>query len=124
MNTDNHAYREEVRARWGNTEAYKEYIQRAEDTDCTPAEGLDAIMAEFAVCKESGNEPSSPAAQNLVKVLQNYITEHFYTCTDEILLGLGQMYVADERFKENIDKHGSGTAEYIQKAICRKGEIV
>lgn len=124
MSTENHTYREEVRQRWGSTEAYKEYTQRAENTAGNPAEGLDAIMAEFAACKAGGKEPSSPAAMKLVKALQDYITEHFYTCTDEILLGLGQMYVADERFKENIDKHGSGTAEYIQKAICRKGETV
>ena len=53
----------------------------------------------------------------LVKNLQNYITENFYTCTNEILKGLGQMYVADERFKENIDKHFEGTAQFISKAI-------
>ena len=53
----------------------------------------------------------------LVKELQDYITENYYTCTNEILAGLGQMYVADERFKANIDKNGDGTAEFVSKAI-------
>ena len=55
--------------------------------------------------------------QNLVKLLQDHITENYYNCTDEILAGLGQMYVADVRFKNNIDKHGDGTAEFIREAI-------
>lgn len=50
--------------------------------------------------------------------LQNHITENYYTCNREILSGLGQMYVADERFKNNIDKHAEGTAEFISEAIA------
>ena len=56
-------------------------------------------------------------AQSLVKLLQNHITENYYLCTNEILACLGQMYVADERFKHNIDKHGEGTAAFICEAI-------
>ena len=67
---------------------------------------------------KSGTEPNSSDAQALVKKLQDYITENYYTCTDEILAGLGQMYVADERFKSNIDKYADGTAEYVSKAIA------
>ena len=58
-----------------------------------------------------------PWAKWLQKKLQNYITENFYTCTNEILASLGQMYVADERFKNNIDKHSVGTTEFVSKAI-------
>ena len=57
-----------------------------------------------------------------MKKWQNYITENFYTCTKDILAGLGKMYIADERFKDNIDKHGKGTAEFMCQAIgayCR-----
>ena len=67
--------------------------------------------------------PDSTEAQNLVKMLQNHITENYYLCTNEILAGLGQMYVADDRFKNNIDKHADGTAAFICEAIefyCRK----
>ena len=66
---------------------------------------------------KSGATPDSAEVQELVKKLQNYITENYYTCTDEILAGLGQMYLADERFKSNIDKYAVGTAEFVSKAI-------
>ena len=82
-----------------------------------------AIFAEFAACKESGASADSSEAQALVAKLQVHITENYYTCTDEILAGLGKMYVADERFKKNIDKYGEGTAEFASEAIevyCRK----
>ena len=76
-----------------------------------------SIFAEFAACKQSGAEADSNEAQALVAKLQTHITENYYTCTDEILAGLGKMYVADERFKKNIDKHGEGTAEFAAKGI-------
>ena len=62
--------------------------------------------------------PASEQAQAMVAKLQNFITANFYNCTKQILMGLGQMYVADERFKENIDRAGgAGTAEFVAKAI-------
>ena len=72
---------------------------------------------------KKGEAPDSTEAQKLVKYLQNHITEYYYLCTNEILAGLGQMYVGDERFKNNIDKNADGTAAFICKAIevyCRK----
>ena len=81
------------------------------------------VLAKFAACMKEGHAVDSTEAQTLVKELQNYITENYYTCTDEILAGLGQMYVADERFKTNIDKHTPGTAAFVSEAIttyCRK----
>ncbi len=57
--------------------------------------------------------------QTAIRKLQQFITDHFYTCTPEILAGLGEMYVADERFRENIDKAGGeGTAAFVSKAIA------
>ena len=53
----------------------------------------------------------------MVKKWQNFITENYYSCTEEILAGLGEMYVADERFRENIDRHGDGTAQFMGDAI-------
>ena len=76
-----------------------------------------AIFAEFAECKKNGASADSAEAQMLVDKLQAHITENYYTCTDEILAVLGKMYVADERFKKNIDKYGEGTAEFASKAI-------
>ena len=76
-----------------------------------------AIFAEFAECKNNGYGVNLPKVQSLVGKLQDYITQHYYTCTNEILAGLGQMYVADERFKKNIDKYGEGTAGFAAEGI-------
>ena len=80
-------------------------------------DGLMVIFAEFAACKDSGASADSTEAQELVAKLQAHITANYYTCTDEILAGLGKMYVADERFKKNIDKYGDGTAKFAAEGI-------
>ena len=113
-------YETEVRERWGNTDEYREYEKKKsyiEQKYDAVNVGMKAIFAEFAALKNSGATADSPAAQALVAKLQAHITENYYTCTDEILAGLGKMYVADERFKKNIDKCGEGTAEYASEAI-------
>ena len=74
-------------------------------------------MGEFAQAMKNGTASDSDNAVALAVKLQQYITDNFYTCTKDILSGLGEMYVLDERFKANIDKHGNGTAEYIRSAI-------
>ena len=76
-----------------------------------------AIFGEFAACKNRGASADSTEAQALVSKLQAHITANYYTCTDEILAGLGKMYICDERFKKNIDKYGEGTAEFAAEAI-------
>ena len=80
-------------------------------------DGLMAIFAEFAACKANGASADSAEAQALVAKLQTHVTANYYTCTEEILAGLGKMYVADERFKKNIDKYGEGTAAFASYAI-------
>ena len=120
-------YENEARERYGETAAYRDYEQRTKNYTkekwAEANDGLMAIFAEFAACKQSGAEVDSNEAQALVAKLQTHITENYYTCTDEILAGLGKMYVADERFKKNIDKYGEGTAEFASNSIevyCRK----
>lgn len=109
-------YAEEVKQRWGNTDAYKESESR--NTDFSKAAALlDAVFEEFAELNRSGILPNDEPAKVQVEKLQQCITDNFYTCTNKILSGLGQMYVADERFKTNIDKHGEGTAAYIAACI-------
>ena len=114
-------YETEVRERWGNTDAYREHEKKTKNYTkekwAEANEGLMAIFAEFAACKNSGMSADSDEAQALVGKLQTHITANYYTCTDEILAGLGKMYVADERFKKNIDKYGEGTAEFVADAI-------
>ena len=114
-------YETEVRERWGNTDAYREHEKKTKNyTKEKWAEindGLMSIFAEFAECKKAGLAPNVPEVQSLVDKLQEYITQNYYTCTNEILAGLGQMYVADERFKKNIDKYGEGTTEFVSEVI-------
>ena len=114
-------YETEARERWGNTDAYREHEQKTKNYSkekwAEANEGLMAIFAEFSECKESGASADSTKAQALVAKLQAHITENYYTCTNEILAGLGKMYVADERFKKNIDKCGDGTAEFVSEGI-------
>ena len=115
-------YFNETRERWGDTSAYREHEQKTKNyTKEKWAEATDsmmAIFAEFAVCKQSGADADSAKVQALVAKLQAHITKNYYTCTDEILLGLGKMYVVDERFKKNIDKYGEGTTEFVSEAIA------
>ena len=114
-------YETEARERYGGTAAYREHEQKTKNYTkekwSEANEGLMAIFAEFAACKDSGASADSAEAQSLVAKLQAHITANYYTCTDEILAGLGKMYVADERFKKNIDKYGEGTAEFAAEAI-------
>ncbi|MBQ8747438.1 MAG: TipAS antibiotic-recognition domain-containing protein [Clostridia bacterium] len=114
-------YETEVCSRWGNTDAYREHEQKTKNYTnekwTVANDGLMAIFAEFAACKDSGARADSNEAQALVAKLQAHITENYYTCTDEILAGLGKMYAADERFKKNIDKYGEGTAEFAAEGI-------
>ena len=120
-------YENEARARWVTTDVYREHEQKTKNYTkekwAEASDGMMAIFADFAACKDSGARADSAEAQALVAKLQEHITASYYTCTDEILAGLGKMYVADERFKKNIDKYGEGTAEFAAEAIavyCRK----
>ena len=112
--TELDAYAAEAKAKWGNTEAYAECSKK--NPSQQQADGLMAVLAEFGAIKNA--DPASPEVQAMVAKLQHYICQNYYNCTNPILAGLGQMYVADERFKANIDQAGGeGCAEFISKAI-------
>ena len=120
-------FENEIRERYGDTAAYREHEHKtknyAKEKWAEANEGLMAIFAEFANYMQSGMSADSVRVQSLVVKLQAHITANYYTCTAEILAGLGKMYVADERFKKNIDKYGQGVAEYVAVAIdeyCNK----
>ena len=114
-------YEYEARERWGNTDAYREHEKKTKNYTkekwAEASDGLMAIFAELAALKNDGFATNTPKVQSLVVKLQEYITQNYYTCTGEILAGLGQMYVADDRFKKNIYKSGEGTAEFVAEAI-------
>lgn len=112
-------YEKEVKEKYGNTDAYKESQQKTSkynknDWDMINGEFF-SIFREFA--SKRSESPESEEVQLIVQKLQKFICDKFYNCTNEILSGLGQMYVADERFRKNIDKIGEGTAQFISQAI-------
>lgn len=113
-------YAAKAKAEWGGTDAYREYEQRSQnrtkEEENVLGAGMMEIFARFGAVRDG--DPASREAQSLVKELQSYITGHFYTCTDEILSGLGRMYAAGGEFTDNIDAAGGkGTAEFAGRAI-------
>ena len=116
------SYENEARERYGNTVAYREHEQKTKNYTkekwSEANDGLMAIFAEFAASKDSGASADSAEVKVLVAKLQAHITANYYTCTDDILAGLGKMYVCDERFKKNIDKYGEGTSIFVFNAIA------
>ena len=113
-------YSKRAREQWGNTPEYKEYEEKTKnwtkDDEVTVANEFMEIFVEFGRMKEMN--PSEDQVQAQVKKLQDYITEHFYTCSPKILNGLGRMYAGGGELTENIDDVGGvGTAEFASKAI-------
>lgn len=113
-------YAAEVKEKWGSTQAYQEYEQNAEGKTSPElgktANQLLSLFTELGALRQES--PAGEAVQEKIGALQKFISDHYYLCTNEILRGLGQMYVADERMKRNIDKAGgAGTAEFARKAI-------
>lgn len=119
-------YAAQAKASWGQTEAYKEFEQKNKDKSKTQQyqEGvlMMKIFEDFGTMLDL--DPSDEKVQAKVRELQDYITDHFYTCSKEILSGLGKMYAGGGSMTENIDKAGGiGTAEFACKAIqvyCEK----
>lgn len=115
-------YAEEVRKRWGSTKAYAEYEEKmkgkSEQEQNAAADKMLELFAEIGRLQQEQHAPEEKEVQEKIEELQAFITENYYHCTDEILHGLGEMYVCDERMKHNIDKaSGEGTAEFARRAI-------
>ena len=113
-------YCAEAKRRWGATDAYKEFEQKtAGQTQGQMKQTGDALMeifTRFGTIRHSA--PDCAEAQALVAELQSFITDHYYTCTRQILRGLGQMYIAGDAMTENIEKAGGeGTARFAHEAI-------
>lgn len=113
-------YAAQAKASWGKTDAYKEFEKKSEGRSKEMQQKLNVemmnIFTEFGKMRDK--TPDSEEAIALVKKLQEHITENYYTCTDEILQGLGAMYAGGGDFTANIDKAGGeGTAVFVCEAI-------
>ena len=117
-------YKEEVKERWQETKEYREYERRnrSKQKSSDASQQMMELFAKLGALRHL--DPANQQVQGKVKQLQQLITDNFYTCSHEVLYGLGQMYVGDERFKQNIDSAGGeGTAEFVREAItlyCKK----
>ena len=119
-NREMETYAAQAKAKWGKTEAYREYEQKTQGQSAekqrADGDGLMAIFTEMGAIRNG--DPAGAEAQALVQKLQQYITDHYYTCTTQILMGLGQMYIAGDSMTENINAAGGpGTAEFANAAI-------
>ena len=118
--TEIYRYEAEAKALWGKAKAYEEYERStAMQTKSEKEEQGRMMMEIFAeMGKLKHLEPGCDRAQEMVEELQNFITDHYYTCTLQILEGLGRMYAEDERMEKNIDNAGGeGTARFASRAI-------
>ena len=114
-------YTRKVKEQWGDSKAFSEYEQKSasRSTDDEKKLWSDFMKLFEKSGKLKDSDPKSAEAQAMVKDIQNYITQNFYECTNEILAGLGKMYAAEGEFKTNIDKAGgNGTAEFVSRAIA------
>lgn len=114
-------YTQEVRERWGATQAYAEFAEKSRGlSQGQREEAVAQLLSRFARlgALRDQHSPDAPAVQEALSDLQAFITEHYYHCTNEILQGLGEMYVCDDRMKHTIDQAGGdGTAEFVHSAI-------
>ena len=113
-------YARQAKEQWGRTDAYKEYEEKTKDASREQLRDAgQALMAIFGEFGEIRNlSPEGSEAQALVKKLQDHITANFYTCTPQILKGLGMLYIAGDSMTDNINAAGGeGTAEFAHKAI-------
>ena len=120
-------YSRKAEEQWGSTPEYKEFEEKSRKRTKADEDSMMAafmkVFEEFGSMKET--DPASAEAQAQVRKLQDFITKHFYKCSDEILCSLGEMYAAGGEFTENIDKMGGeGTAGFTCRAIriyCGEG---
>lgn len=113
-------YAAQAKEKWGKTDAYREFEQKTKDQTPEQLQNTgDSLMVIFAEIGEKKHlAPNAEEVQALIRKLQNFITDHYYTCTPQILQGLGQMYIAGDSMTENIDNAGGpGTADFANQAI-------
>ena len=124
MIDDKHAA--EVRERWGHTEAYKQSSQRVDaytDTEWTAIKKeSDAITGGFVLLMEAGEPSDSQEAKFLAEQHRTHITKWFYDCPPDMHGALGQLYVTDSRFTENIDSAATGVAAFMAEAFAANAE--
>ena len=115
-------YSVQAKALYGKTDAYKEFEQKSKHRTREQTQDLGAQVMDFfaRLGKMRPCAPDSEAAQCWAKELQAFFTEHFYTCTPQILQGLAESYAGGGSMTENIDKAGGeGTGAFAREVLMR-----
>lgn len=113
-------YASQAKASWGNTPEYREFEEKSKNRTTQESQIINTQM--MAIFTEFGTmlnlNPNSEKVQSQVKKLQDFISENFYSCSNEILYSLGNMYACGGDFTKNIDSYGgNGTAEFVFQAV-------
>jgi DNA-binding transcriptional MerR regulator len=114
-------YAEEVRERWGDTDAYAQSHARTssyskQDWLEVQAEGED-VERRFAEALAAGLPADDPSVTAIAEDHRQHISRRFYDCSREVHGSLADMYVADERFSAHYERRAAGLAQYVHDAV-------
>ena len=111
------AYEKEARERWGSdkVEESKQRVMKMSKSEWEAVQ-KESIDINEGLAKLMHLSPQDEKVQALIQRHFNWIG-NFYTVTPEIYRGLANMYIADERFKANYDKHADGLAEFLSAGM-------
>lgn len=119
FNPDEH--QAEAKARWGQTDAYREASQRSKQYGRDEWQKIRAeeagILDNMAKAKQAGRSSDAEEVCDLAEAYRLHIDRWFYPCSHEMHLGLAEMYVADERFAAHFEKQGEGLTQFVAEAI-------
>lgn len=113
-------FAKEAKERWGKTAEYGEFSKKTESYGekewAKTDDAMSAMLDKAAAIRFE--KPDGQIAKGFAAEWKRFISSNYYECSDEMLMNLGMMYTADERFKKNIDAHGEGTADFLSAAIA------
>jgi MerR family transcriptional regulator, thiopeptide resistance regulator len=117
---DNSQYEAEARERYGDAEVDRSnaaWERLGPDGRAAFAEETAAIGRGLAALLTEGADVTDPRVQALVRRHHEQIAT-FWTPSREAYVGLGQMYVDDERFTATYDAYAPGLAPYLRDAMA------
>ncbi len=116
------AYKEQAKEQWGTTPEWQEYegksVGRSAQEESGLANELLELFIPFGEMATDGTDPHSEQARAQAALIQSFISEHYYKCSDDVFRQLGQAYGSGGEFTQNINAiAGNGAAEYASRAI-------
>ena len=119
-------YADEAKARWGDTDAYKESLKRfksySKEDIAAAQKAMDDATTIVMLAMQKGLPADSADAMAGAEAHRNSITDWWYPCGYEMHVGLAEMYISDPRFTENYEKLAVGFAQYMHDAIVANSQ--